>query len=34
MTVLVNGKDVFGYKREGALPATDELLRRIESAQG
>jgi len=29
MTVFVNGKEVYGYKREGGM-ATDELLRRIE----
>ena len=29
LTVKVNGQNVFGYKKEGNLPATDELLRRI-----
>lgn len=29
LTVQVNGQSVFGYKKEGNLPATDELLRRI-----
>jgi predicted Rdx family selenoprotein len=33
-TVKVNGQNVFGYKKEGNLPATDELLRRIAAAQG
>ena len=33
MNVLVDGKNVFGYKREGALPGTEELLRRIQAAQ-
>jgi predicted Rdx family selenoprotein len=32
MTVSVNGKEVYGYKREGGL-ATDELLRRIEAVR-
>ena len=32
LAVLVNGKEVFGYKREGSMPATDELLRRIAAA--
>ena len=32
MTVFVNGKNIFGYKKEGGLPAVDELLSRIASA--
>jgi len=32
MTVFVNGKEVYGYKREGGM-ATDELLRRIETVR-
>jgi hypothetical protein len=32
MTVYVNGKEVYGYKREGGM-ATPELLRRIEGAR-
>ena len=32
MTVFVNGKEVYGYKREGGM-ATDQLLRRIEGAR-
>jgi hypothetical protein len=32
MTVFVNGKEVYGYKREGGV-ATGELLRRIEAVQ-
>jgi hypothetical protein len=32
--VKVNGQNVFGYKKEGNLPATDELLRRIAAVQG
>jgi hypothetical protein len=32
LAVLVNGKEVFGYKREGSMLATDELLRRIAAA--
>lgn len=32
LAVLVNGKEVFAYKREGSMPATDELLRRIAAA--
>jgi hypothetical protein len=32
MTVSVNGKEVYGYKREGGM-ATDELLRRIEAVR-
>jgi predicted Rdx family selenoprotein len=34
MTVLVNGQSVFNYKKEGGLPDTDELLRRIAACQG
>jgi predicted Rdx family selenoprotein len=29
MTVLVNGQNIFNYKKEGSLPDMDELLRRI-----
>lgn len=29
MVVLVDGRNVFGYKKEGRMPETDELLRRI-----
>jgi hypothetical protein len=32
MSVLVNGKSVFGYKSEGTMPATDVLLNRIAAA--
>jgi hypothetical protein len=31
--VLVNGKQVFGYKQEGSMPAIPELLQRIHGAQ-
>lgn len=30
MTVLVNGKPVFGYKKEGKLTSIPDLLDRIE----
>ncbi len=33
MTVLVNGKPVFGYKKEGKVPPIPELLDRISAAQ-
>ena len=33
LSVLVNGTSVFGYKAEGVMPGTDELLRRIEGAR-
>lgn len=33
LTVLVDGRPVFGYKREGKMPSTAELLQRIASAQ-
>jgi predicted Rdx family selenoprotein len=33
MTVLVNGTNVFNYKKEGAMPPTDELLQRIAAYQ-
>lgn len=33
MTVLVNGKSVFGYKAEGNMPETAALLSRIEAAK-
>lgn len=34
MSVLVDGKSVFGYKQEGGrMPAIDELLRRVEALQ-
>ncbi len=29
MVVSVDGRNVFGYKKEGRMPETDELLRRI-----
>lgn len=34
MLVVVNGKSVFGYKQEGRMPDTDELLQRIAAARG
>ncbi len=33
LTLLVNGKQVFGYKQEGTMPPLPELLQRIQSAQ-
>jgi hypothetical protein len=33
MTVLVDGKPVFGYKQEGRMPPVPELLERIQAAQ-
>jgi predicted Rdx family selenoprotein len=33
LTVLVNGKQIFGYKQEGSMPAVPELLQRIQTAQ-
>lgn len=33
LTVLVNGKPVFGYKKEGIIPPIAELLHRIETAR-
>lgn len=33
LTVLVNGKQVFGYKQEGSIPTLPELLQRIQTAQ-
>ena len=33
LSVLVDGKPVFGYKREGAIPPIPELLQRIAAAQ-
>jgi hypothetical protein len=33
MTVLVDGKPVFGYKAEGKMPETAVLLTRIEAAK-
>jgi predicted Rdx family selenoprotein len=32
--VLVDGRNVFGYKKEGRLPENDELLRRITAVEG
>jgi predicted Rdx family selenoprotein len=32
MTVLVNGANVFNYKKEGGLPAMDVLVQRIADA--
>lgn len=32
LTVLVDGKPVFGYKKEGSIPAIPELLQRIAAA--
>jgi predicted Rdx family selenoprotein len=32
LTVLVNGANVFNYKKEGGLPGTDVLLQRIADA--
>ncbi len=29
MTVSVDGRNVFSHKKEGGMPGTDELLRRI-----
>jgi hypothetical protein len=34
LTLLVNGKPVFGYKKEGKIPPMPELLDRIQAAQG
>lgn len=33
LTVLVNGKPVFGYKEEGTIPPIPELLARIQAVQ-
>jgi len=33
MTVLVDGKPVFGYLSEGNMPETSILLNRIEAAK-
>jgi len=33
LTVLVDGKPVFGYKKEGSIPPIPELLQRIAAAQ-
>jgi hypothetical protein len=33
MTVFVDGKNIFGYKKEGGLPAVDELLKRIAASE-
>jgi hypothetical protein len=33
MTVLVDGKPVFAYKKEGTMPPIPELLERIQAAQ-
>lgn len=33
LTVLVDGKPVFGYKTEGSIPPIAELLQRIETAR-
>lgn len=32
LTVLVDGKPVFGYKKEGRMPPIPELLERIQGA--
>jgi len=34
MVVLVDGRSVFSYKKEGGMPETGELLRRIAAARG
>lgn len=33
LAVLVNGKQVFGYKQEGSMPPIPDLLKRIQTAQ-
>jgi predicted Rdx family selenoprotein len=33
LTILVDGQSVFNYKKEGSMPAMDELLRRIGAQQ-
>jgi len=33
LSVLVNGKPVFGYKKEGTIPRISELLARIQAVQ-
>ncbi|HWG49215.1 MAG TPA: hypothetical protein VN669_05955 [Candidatus Acidoferrales bacterium] len=33
LSVLVNGKQVFGYKQEGSIPPIPDLLERIQTAQ-
>ena len=33
LTVFVDGKDVFGYKREGVMPEMEDLLGRIAAAR-
>jgi predicted Rdx family selenoprotein len=33
LSVLVNGKQVFGYKQEGSIPPIPDLLQRIQTAQ-
>ena len=32
LSVLVNGKQVFGYKQEGSMPPIPDLLERIQTA--
>lgn len=34
LTVLVDGKPVFGYKKEGQIPPVPEMLQRIQAAAG
>jgi hypothetical protein len=33
LTVFVDGKNIFGYKQEGNMPAVDVLLGRIAAAR-
>ncbi|HET9181030.1 MAG TPA: hypothetical protein VFP59_02765 [Candidatus Angelobacter sp.] len=33
LSVLVDGKPVFGYKQEGSIPSIPELLERIAASQ-
>jgi len=33
LTLLVDGKSVFGYKAEGKMPPTTDLLQRIAAAR-
>lgn len=34
LSVLVDGKQVFGYKKEGQIPPVPEMLQRIQTAAG
>lgn len=34
LSVLVDGKAIFGYKKEGQIPPLAEMLQRIQTAAG